>query len=207
MHRPPQIRLVNRSATPLQSLDEVGSVDIKFLQSLNDQLIKSSVGKLGAGYSGHRPQTLQTPPQMANGIRSVFAIPGRVVYTENMRPIPLLVLLWATNGSASALESWGLPDMSQDDKKLHAGMGFVAAAVTDLAIKTSHPELPKWARYSFDILSATVTGIAIEWVQQQAMDGRGPSFMGRSHDVDPRDSVACLYGGGLYVAFTWTWEF
>jgi hypothetical protein len=66
--------------------------------------------------------------------------------------------------------------------------------------------MPRWTRYSLDLLGSAIAGVGIEWIQQQAVVGRAPRWLGTHHDVDAKDAIACVYGGGAFVAFSWTWE-
>ena len=117
-----------------------------------------------------------------------------------------LALCLSNIGSVCALESWGLPDMSQDDKREHAAIGFAAAAITDLALRCEDHPPNRWVRLGADLLTSAVVGTGIEWAQQQANEGRMPRWFGTHHDVDPKDAVACVYGGGALVALSFTWE-
>lgn len=105
--------------------------------------------------------------------------------------IPSLVFIAAP---ACAMESWGIPDLSQRDKQEH----FAAGAVIGAGVTALCPGKP-WQRVAAAVAASVIAGVA-----KEAYDRRHP----HTHDCDPKDALATVAGGAAgSLCITMTWRF
>ncbi len=110
-------------------------------------------------------------------------------------------LFWLSGfcfGKACGLESWSFPDFREDDKQKHFVAGMAIAGLTDVYLRSEYPSLNRWERAGWEILATSVVAVAKEISDDRA----GPA----KHTADPADALATVIGGGLVVAFTFSWS-
>ncbi len=108
--------------------------------------------------------------------------------------LPVLVFVAAP---ATALEAWGVPDFSQQDKQEHALGGALVGVLADATTKTISPRSTWWTRALIGTAAAAIVGTA-----KEISDARHP----RSHDADPKDALATVAGGvagSLAIELVW----
>lgn len=110
--------------------------------------------------------------------------------------IPLLLSGCAS--LASAVESWGIPDLlHQRDKQEHFAGGAIIGAATVAALSKS--PLKPWQRVLAGVAASAVVGVA-----KEVADHRHP----HTHDCDPKDAIATVAGGVVGgFSIEWTLRF
>jgi hypothetical protein len=109
---------------------------------------------------------------------------------------PLLPVLVFVALPAAALDSWGVPDLGEQDKRQHAAAGFVIGGVGAGVAATLAPRSTWWTRALIGVAAAAVIGAA-----KEAADARGSD-----HCSDPKDALATVAGGtvgALSISLVW----
>jgi hypothetical protein len=116
-----------------------------------------------------------------------------------VNPAPLFPALLFIAAPATAMESWGVPDLGERDKQEHAAAGAVVGAVTDATVRLLAPRAPRWERVLVGVAASAAVGTA-----KELLDARHP----RDHDADPKDALATVAGGTVGVlAIELVWRF
>jgi hypothetical protein len=123
----------------------------------------------------------------------------RATWNALVRGARAALLLLALVGATSALESWGAPDLHQQDKREHAMGGALVGSFSAALAGAALPRAPWWQQALVGIAASAVVGVA-----KEITDARHPG----THDADPKDAIATVAGGAIgAVAMTLVWRF